>query len=217
MKRILCAVRATVFLVLSAASASAQFETASIVGTVRDNSGAVIGEATVTLTNVATGVSQTKISDASGIFEFSTKGEVPDPARAVPIGKAAVLRPGGDVTVVALSRLVVDTSAAAEVLARAGIEVEVIDPRTLGPGDLAAIVEAVRRTGRRGVAHEAVEHGGFGAEIVAQVQAAAFDYLDAPIVRVGAPFAPIPVSPPLEDAYLPGIAEVVVAVRAVCA
>ena len=72
MKRILCAVRATVFLVLSAASASAQFETASIVGTVRDNSGAVIGEATVTLTNVATGVSQTKISDASGIFEFST-------------------------------------------------------------------------------------------------------------------------------------------------
>ena len=72
MKRILCAVRATVFLILSAASASAQFETASIVGTVRDNSGAVIGEATVTLTNVATGVSQTKISDASGIFEFST-------------------------------------------------------------------------------------------------------------------------------------------------
>ena len=72
MKRILCAVRATLFLILSAAPVSAQFETASIVGTVRDNSGAVIGEATVTLTNVATGVSQTKISDASGIFEFST-------------------------------------------------------------------------------------------------------------------------------------------------
>ena len=72
MKRILCAVRATVFLILSAASASAQFETASIVGTVRDNSGAVIGEATVTLTNMDTGVSQTKITDANGNFEFFT-------------------------------------------------------------------------------------------------------------------------------------------------
>ena len=97
-----------------------------------------------------------------------------------------------------------------------GIEVEVIDPRTLVPLDVAAIVESVERTGRLVVAHEAVEHGGFGAEIVARVQAAAFDHLDAPIIRVGAPFAPIPVSPPLEDAYLPGVEEVVAAVRAVC-
>ena len=80
-----------------------------------------------------------------------------------------------------------------------------IDPRTLVPLDLATIVESVRATGRLVVAHEAVEHGGFGAEIAAQVQAAAFDYLDAPIERVGAPFAPIPLSPPLEDAYLPGV------------
>jgi acetoin:2,6-dichlorophenolindophenol oxidoreductase subunit beta len=72
----------------------------------------------------------------------------------------------------------------------------------------------VRRTHRLVVAHEAVEHGGFGAELVAQVQAAAFDELDAPIGRVGAPFAPIPFSPPLEDAYLPGRAEVAAAVRA---
>ena len=112
---------------------------------------------------------------------YFRKGEVSDPVVAVPIGEAAVLRPGGDVTVVALSRLVEDALAAAEVLAGEGIEVEVIDPRTLVPLDLAAIVESVKRTGRLVVAHEAVEHGGFGAEIVAQVQAAAFDYLDAPI------------------------------------
>ena len=73
---------------------------------------------------------------------------------------------------------------------------------------------SVKRTSRLVVAHEAVAHGGFGAEIAAQVQAAAFDFLDAPVERVGAPFAPIPFSPPLEDAYLPGVDEVVAAVRA---
>jgi pyruvate dehydrogenase E1 component beta subunit len=75
------------------------------------------------------------------------------------------------------------------------------------------IVESVKRTGRLVVAHEAVAHGGVGAEIAAEVQAAAFDYLDAPVVRVGAPFAPIPFSGPLEDAYLPGADEIVAAVR----
>ena len=88
-----------------------------------------------------------------------------------------------------------------------------IDPRTLVPLDLDAIVESVRKTHRLVVAHEAVAHGGFGAEIAAQVQAEAFDDLDAPIARVGAPFAPVPFSPPLEDAYLPGRAEVAAAVK----
>jgi pyruvate/2-oxoglutarate/acetoin dehydrogenase E1 component len=134
---------------------------------------------------------------------------------AVPLGSARVVRPGRDVTVVALSRLVGEALAAAEELAAEGIEVEVIDPRTLVPLDLKAIVESVSRTHRLVVAHEAVLHGGFGAEIAAQVQEAAFDELDAPIGRVGAPFAPVPFSPELEDAYLPGRAEVVEAVRAV--
>jgi len=89
----------------------------------------------------------------------------------------------------------------------------VIDPRTLVPLDLDAIVASVERTGRLVVAHEAVEHGGFGAEIAAQVQAAAFDFLDAPVVRVGAPFTPVPFSAPLEDAYVPGADDVVAAVR----
>ena len=115
---------------------------------------------------------------------------------------------------VALSRLVEDALVAAERLsAEDGVEVEVIDPRTLVPLDLDAIAESVKRTGRLVIAHEAVAHGGFGAEIAAQVQEAAFDYLDAPIARVGAPFAPIPLSPPLEDAYLPGADEIVAAVR----
>jgi pyruvate dehydrogenase E1 component beta subunit len=100
------------------------------------------------------------------------------------------------------------------VLADAGIEAEVIDPRTLVPLDLETIVESVRRTHRLVVAHEAVQQGGFGAEVAALVQAVAFDELDAPIVRVGAPFAPVPFSPPLEDAYLPGRDDVVAAVQA---
>ena len=134
-------------------------------------------------------------------------------ARPVPIGRAQVVRSGRDATVVALSRLVHESLAAAEELAADGIEVEVIDPRTLAPLDLDTIVESVARTHRLVVAHEAVAHGGVGAEIAAEVQAAAFDELDAPIARVGAPFAPIPFSPPLEDAYLPGRDEVAAAVR----
>jgi pyruvate dehydrogenase E1 component beta subunit len=135
----------------------------------------------------------------------------------VPLGSARIARPGRDATVVALSRLVSEALAAADELAAEGIEVEVIDPRTLVPLDLDTIVESVARTHRLVVAHEAVVHGGFGAEIAAQVQAAAFDELDAPIARVGAPFAPIPFSPPLEDAYLPGRADVITAVRATVA
>jgi pyruvate dehydrogenase E1 component beta subunit len=148
---------------------------------------------------------------------YFRKEDVADDPGSVPIGRASVVRPGGDVTVVALSRLVPESLAAAAELAADGIEVEIIDPRTLVPLDLDTIVESVTRTHRLVVAHEAVAHGGFGAEITARVQEAAFDELDAPIGRVGAPFAPVPFSPPLEDAYLPGRADVVTAVRSVLA
>jgi pyruvate/2-oxoglutarate/acetoin dehydrogenase E1 component len=144
---------------------------------------------------------------------YFRRGEVPDEPEPVPIGRAATLREGEDVTIVALSRLVGEALAAADRLADVGIEAEVIDPRTLVPLDLDAIVDSVRRTNRLVVAHEAVEHGGFGAEIAAAVQAAAFDDLDAPIERVGAPFAPVPLSPPLEDAYLPDAEAVYAAAR----
>ena len=140
---------------------------------------------------------------------------VPATPAPVPLGRASVVRPGRDATVVALSRLVPESVAAADELAADGIEIEVIDPRTLVPLDLETIAASVARTHRLVVAHEAVEHGGVGAEIAAQVQHRCFDELDAPVARVGAPFAPIPFSPPLEDAYLPGRAEVVAAVRAV--
>jgi pyruvate/2-oxoglutarate/acetoin dehydrogenase E1 component len=148
---------------------------------------------------------------------YFRKEDVADDHGSAPIGRASVVRRGGDVTVVALSRLVSESLAAAAELAADGIEVEIIDPRTLVPLDLDAIVESVTRTHRLVVAHEAVAHGGFGAEITARVQEVAFDELDAPIARVGAPFAPVPFSPPLEDAYLPGRADVVTAVRAVLA
>jgi len=140
---------------------------------------------------------------------------VPDEPLPVPLGRANVVRTGRDATVVALSRLVPEALAAAEELASEGIEVEVVDPRTLVPLDRETIAASVARTHRLVVAHEAVEHGGVGAEIVAQVQRDCFDDLDAPVERVGAPFTPIPFSPPLEDAYLPGRAEVAAAVRAV--
>jgi pyruvate/2-oxoglutarate/acetoin dehydrogenase E1 component len=144
---------------------------------------------------------------------YFRREEVADELEPVPLGRARVMRPGRDVTVVALSALVHESLAAADELAGEGIEVEVIDPRTLVPLDLETIVESVARTHRLVVAHEAVQSGGFGAELAAQVQAAAFDDLDAPVERVAAPFSPIPFSPPLEDAYLPGRAEVVTTVR----
>jgi pyruvate dehydrogenase E1 component beta subunit len=145
---------------------------------------------------------------------YFKREEVPDEIEPVEIGRARVLREGGDVTIVALSRLVGEALIAAERLSADGVEAEVIDPRTLVPLDLETIVRSVEKTNRLVIAHEAVEHGGFGAEILAEVQAVAFDELDAPIERVGAPFAPIPLSPPLEDAYIPGADDIVSAVRA---
>jgi pyruvate dehydrogenase E1 component beta subunit len=148
---------------------------------------------------------------------YFRRGPVPAEPAPVPLGRANVVRRGGDATVVALSRLVPEALAAADELAADGIDVEVIDPRTLVPLDLETIADSVARTHRLVVAHEAVEHGGVGAEIAAQVQHRCFDDLDAPVERVGAPFAPIPFSPPLEDAHLPGRDAVAAAVRAVLA
>jgi pyruvate dehydrogenase E1 component beta subunit len=167
------------------------------------------------------GLLKTAIADPNPVVLIENKTlyfrreELPDDPPPVPFGKARLVREGRDVTVVAVSRLVHEAVAAADELAADGIEVEVLDPRSLVPLDLAAILDSVRRTSRLVVAHEAVRSGGLGAEIAALVQATAFDELDAPIARVGAPFAPIPFSPPLEDEYLPGKDDIVHAVRAV--
>jgi pyruvate dehydrogenase E1 component beta subunit len=146
---------------------------------------------------------------------YFRREEISADPEPVPLGRAKVVRKGRDVTVVALSRLVHESLVAADELSREGIEVEVIDPRSLVPLDVETIVESVAKTHHFVVAHEAVVHGGFGAELAAQLQNTAFDELDAPIERVGGPFTPIPFTPPLEDAYLPGRGEVIAAVRRV--
>ncbi|MTD53189.1 alpha-ketoacid dehydrogenase subunit beta [Amycolatopsis pithecellobii] len=162
----------------------------------------------------AAGLLASAIADPDPVVVVENKNlyfraeEVPEHIAPVPIGQAAVLREGRDVTVVALSGLVPEALKAADELAAEGVEVEVIDPRTLVPLDLDTIVTSVRRTSRLVIAHEAVGTGGFGAEIAAAVGRAAFDALDAPIERVAAPFQPIAVSPALEDAYLPRAAHV---------
>jgi pyruvate/2-oxoglutarate/acetoin dehydrogenase E1 component len=146
---------------------------------------------------------------------YFRKEDVSEDAEPIAIGRARTARKGDDVTIVALSRMVGEALVAAERLAGEGVEAEVIDPMTLVPFDLETVLESVRRTNRLVVAHEAVEHGGFGAEIAARVQHEAFDFLDAPVERVGAPFSPVPLSPPLEDAYLPGAEEIYGAARAI--
>jgi pyruvate dehydrogenase E1 component beta subunit len=168
----------------------------------------------------AAGLLRSAIADPNPVVFVENKSlyfrreTVPDALEPVPFGRARTLRAGKDATIIALSRMVGDALEAADRLASAaGIEAEVIDPRTLVPLDLDALAQSVRRTGRAVIAHEAVNAGGFGAELAAQLQAAAFDYLEAPIQRVGAPYTPVPVSPPLEDAYRPGAREIEAAVR----
>jgi acetoin:2,6-dichlorophenolindophenol oxidoreductase subunit beta len=167
----------------------------------------------------AAGLLRSAIADPNPVVFVENKSlyfrreSVPDAPEPVPLGRAQVRRRGRDVTIVALSRLVGEAMTAAERLASDGIEAEVIDPRTLVPLDLETIADSVRRTGRAVVAHEAVRTGGFGAELAAELQAAAFDYLDAPIQRVGAPFMPVPLSPPLEDDYRPQSDQIYAAAR----
>jgi pyruvate dehydrogenase E1 component beta subunit len=164
----------------------------------------------------AAGLLQTALADPNPVVFVENKSlyfrrePVSDPPDPIPIGRAHTVRAGRDLTIVALSRMVGEAMEAADRLAREhGVEAEVIDPRTLVPLDLDTLARSLRRTGRAVIAHEAVTAGGFGAELAAQLQAAAFDYLEAPIQRVGAPYTPVPVSPPLEDAYRPGAEEIV--------
>ena len=106
-----------------------------------------------------------------------------------------------------------DTLVAAETLAADGIDAEVIDLRTLSPLDIDTVIESVKKTNRVVVAHEAVRFGGFGAEVAAQIQELAFDYLDAPVGRVGAPYSPVPFTPALETKYVPDAARIAAGVR----
>ena len=144
---------------------------------------------------------------------YNTRGPVPAGDQAIPLGVAECKREGRDATFVGIHTMVHKALAAAETLARDGIELEVIDPRTLVPFDLDAVVASVRKTGRLVVGHEAYERCGIGAEIIAQVVAAAFDALDAPPVRVCGKNVPIPYNEHLEAAALPQAGDIVTAVR----
>jgi len=134
---------------------------------------------------------------------YARKSELPDDAGSLPLGKAAVVRAGADVTIVAYGAAVHLATAAADALADRGIQAEVIDLRTIQPWDEATVLASLARTHRLVIAHEAVEAFGVGAEIAARMADIGFDELDAPIVRVGAPFMPVPFSPSLERLYQP--------------
>lgn len=144
---------------------------------------------------------------------YRSTGPVTDADVALPIGQANILRRGDRVTVVALANMVGPVLAAAEELASEGVSAEIIDPRTLSPLDVETIADSVKKTSRLIVVHEAVEQSGIGAEIVARVQQEAFYYLDSPILRLAAPFAPVPASPNLEREFLPNKERIAAAVR----
>jgi pyruvate/2-oxoglutarate/acetoin dehydrogenase E1 component len=144
---------------------------------------------------------------------YRTKGPVAEEDYTVQLGRAEIKRAGKHLTIVAFSRMVGEALAAAEELAKEGTEAEVVDPRTIQPLDLPAIIESVKRTGHLLVASDDIATGGLGSEIAAAVSEAAFDYLDGPPTRVGAPSLPVPFAPALEQAYMPNAAKVITAAR----
>jgi len=148
---------------------------------------------------------------------YGQKGELADPPAAVSIGRAKVVRDGRDATLVAYGAAVATAMSAAATLGAEGIEVEVIDLRSLQPWDEATVLASIARTHRAIVVHEAVRAFGVGAEIAATIGEAGFDDLDAPVMRVGARFMPIAFSRSLEKRYLPDADAVVEAVRATLA
>ncbi len=146
---------------------------------------------------------------------YGVSGEVPDEPYTIELGKADIKREGKDVTIVATSLMVYTALQAAEKLKAEGIDAEVVDPRCLQPLDTKTLIDSVKKTNALVIAHEAVNFAGPGAEIAALVAEQALDYLDAPIKRVGAPFCPVPFSPTLEQAYIPGVDDIVAAVKSI--
>jgi acetoin:2,6-dichlorophenolindophenol oxidoreductase subunit beta len=144
---------------------------------------------------------------------YPIKEDAPAEIEPIPLGKARVVREGTDVTVIATGPLVHRSLAAAEQAEAEGISVEIVDPRTLQPLDTETLVASVKKTNRAVVAHEAVKRMGFGAEVTAVLQEEAFDWLDAPIERVGAKFAPLAFAPPMEQYVIPQTADVLAAVK----
>jgi len=143
---------------------------------------------------------------------YNDKGEVPEGDYTVPLGQAQVVKPGKDLSIISYAYMVKKSLAAAEILAKNGIDAEVVDVRSLRPLDVATLAESVQKTRKAIIVHEAPVFGGAGAEIAAALHKEAFDYLDAPVERVGALETPVPYSSVLERAYLPNEARIIEAV-----
>jgi acetoin:2,6-dichlorophenolindophenol oxidoreductase subunit beta len=143
---------------------------------------------------------------------YPVKEDVPEELEPIPLGQGRVVREGEDVTVIAIGPLVHRTLEAAEEAEQNGVSVEVVDPRTLQPLDEQLLIDSVKKTNRCVVAHEAVTRMGFGAEVAAVIQYHAFDWLDAPIERVGAQFAPLAFAPVMEQFSVPGAENVLEAI-----
>jgi 2-oxoisovalerate dehydrogenase E1 component len=139
---------------------------------------------------------------------LSLSGPVPEEDYEIEFGRAVVLRPGNDATVVALGAMVPKALAASEALQREGVSIEVIDPRTVSPLDEETILRSVHKTGRLLIADETFAPFGLGAEIAARIVDRGFDDLDAPIKRLNGVFSPTPYSPPLEAAVVPGVEQI---------
>jgi acetoin:2,6-dichlorophenolindophenol oxidoreductase subunit beta len=151
--------------------------------------------------------------EQSGVSMRQPKSPTPVPGTRVPIGQAKVCRSGTDVSVIGYGAQVLDALQVADGLAGQGIDVEVIDLRTIQPFDHAAIMTSVAKTKRAVVVHEARTRFGPGAEIASQIYEELFSELAAPVERVGAPFTPVPSAAALERAYIPGPVQIEAAVR----
>jgi pyruvate/2-oxoglutarate/acetoin dehydrogenase E1 component len=170
----------------------------------------------------AAGLLRTALRDNNPIMFFehkilyNTKGEVPDdPDFMIPFGKANIVKEGKDATVIATSQYVGRAEKVAKQLEKEGISVEVIDPRTLVPFDTETVVNSVKKTGRAVVVHEAHKCGGVGAEIASIIMEEAFNYLDAPVIRLGAKSCPLPFNLGLENAVVPQEDDIEKAVKSV--
>ena len=161
------------------------------------------------------GLSRAKASLASSIFDRAPflREVLPNEDYIVPLGEARTHREGKDITIVTYGMMVHESQKAAEQLAEEGVDIEILDLRTLLPLDEEAIIRSVKKTNKVLIVHEDTRTGGIAGEIGMRISERAFEYLDAPILRVTAIDTPVPYSPPLEDYYLPQVSDIVTACR----
>ncbi|MDR7156507.1 pyruvate dehydrogenase E1 component beta subunit [Sphingobium xenophagum] len=162
----------------------------------------------------AYGLMRAAINDADPVIFIENlpgywqTGDIPESGSVVPLGKAKIIKEGSDLTIITYSRIVNEAMAAAQQIEQAGVSAEVIDLRTISPWDRQTVFASVAKTGRCLITHEAVTQFGVGAEIAATLHTEFFGKLKAPVDRLGAPYAPVPFSKPLEDAFAPNAAKI---------